>query len=158
MKKIFILIVFLIGIISANGQISITADSMVVCKSDVVQNNFFPISRQAESLSLEIDKDLMTMRVYGKGHEHAAIETAYILDLLEVNENEDKWMFQGVDKNCISYVITLDINVKRIDFVTYKNDSNGNKIMTMIYYTINDVNINKDAIARHLAEKNSNKY
>lgn len=157
MKIIILTSVFLIGLVSVKSQISITADSMVVCKSDAIQLNYIPVSRRAESLSLEIDKDLMTLRVFGKGHEHAIIETAYIIDFLEVNEVQNKWMFQGIDKNCISYTITLDVANNRIDFITFKQEPNNTKILTMTYYTIVDIKINREAIDKHLAEKMSNK-
>jgi hypothetical protein len=157
MKKIFFTSVFLVGLITVKGQISITADSMVICKSDAIQDKFIPISRKAESLSLEIDKDLLTLRVFGKDHEHALIENGYILDLLEVNDNQDKWLFQGMDRNCISYTITLDVVKKNIDFITIRKEPVDNRALTMTYYHIVDININKDAIVKHLLEKGSNK-
>ena len=158
MKKLILATIFLTGVISVRGQISITADSVVVCRSDAIQENFYPINRRAEILSLEIDKDLLTLRVFGKGHEHAVIENAFILELLEVDKNFDKWLFQGEDKNCVSYTITLNIPKKRIDFITFTKESNDNKILTMIYYPIIDIKIDKEAIAKHLEEKGSNKY
>lgn len=158
MKRIILLTVLLAGLISAKSQISITADSMIICRADAIQENFFPINRQAEKLSLEIDKDLLTLRVFGKGHEHAVIENAYILELLDVDDNMEKWLFQGEDKNCISYTITLNVIRKRIEFLTFRKEANDNKILTMTYFPIVDLNINKDAIVRHLQEKASNKY
>ena len=131
---------------------------MITCKSDVIQDKFIPINRLAESLSLEIDKDLMTLRVFGKGHEHAVIETAYIIDLLEIDKNQEKWLFQGEDKNCISYTITLNLITKRIEFLTFRKELNDTKSLTMIYYPIVDIKINKEAIDLHLKEKNNNKY
>ncbi len=156
MKKIILTSVLLFVLITAKGQILITADSMVTCKSVGIQEKFIPEHRVAESLSLEIDKDLLTLRVYGKGHEHAIIENAYIIELLEVDINKEKWLFQGEDKSCIAYTITLDLNKKRIDLITAGKEPD-NKSLTMIYYPIVDIKINKDAIDKHLHEKGINK-
>ena len=157
MKKIILSLVILSWFISVRGQISITADSMVICKSDAIMDKFYPISKVAESLSMEIDKDLLTLRVFGKAHEHAVIENAYILELLEVDKDQVKWLFQGVDKNCISYTITLNTLNKRIDFITFRKEPNDTKSLIMIYYTIVDININKEAIVKHIEEKANNK-
>jgi hypothetical protein len=157
MKKIILTTVFLVGLITLKGQIAITADSMVICKADAIQDKFIPISRKAESLSLEIDKDLLTLRVFGKDHEHALIETAYIIELLEVNDNQDKWLFQGTDRNCTSFTITLDAVTKNIAFISIRKEPDDKKDLTMTYYHIVDININKDAIVKHLLEKGSNK-
>jgi hypothetical protein len=158
MKTIFLIMVFLIYVIAAEGQISVTADSMVVCNFNQSQDRFIPVTKTAESLLMEIDKDLMTLRVFGKGHEHAVIEKAYIVDMLEVNTDFTKWIFQGEDKNCISYTITLDADNKKIDFITFGKEPVGDKPLTMIYYPITEININKEAIRKHLEEKGSNKY
>ncbi len=156
MKKIILMSVMLVGVISAKSQITITSDSLITNRLEATQERYIPISRHAESLSLEIDKDLMTLRVFGKGHEHAAVETAYLLDLLSVNDNMQKWIFLGEDKNCISYTITLDVIKKRIEFLTFRKDTSNYKSLTMFYYPIVDIAINKDAINRHLEEKNRN--
>ena len=157
MKKIIVISFLLSGLISVKGQISITADSMVTSKSYIGSEKFIPESRVAESLSLEIDKDLLTLRVFGKGHEHAIIENAYIIDLLEVDDREERWLFQGTDRNCIGYTITLDLNKKRIDFVTFGKEPVNDRPLSMVYYHIVDIKINKDAIASHLKEKANNK-
>ena len=107
MKKLILTSVFLFALISVKSQISITADSMITVKSANFEEKIYPVNRVAESFSLEIDKDLMTLRVFGKGHEHALIEKAYIIELLEVDNNKEKWLFQGSDKNCIGYTITI---------------------------------------------------
>ncbi len=156
MKKIILTSILLLMLISVKGQISITADSMITSKSADIQEKFIPVNRVAESLSLEIDKDLLTLRVFGKGHEHAVIEKAYIIELLEVDKNKEKWLFQGSDKNCIAYTITLDLNKKRISFITPGKEPVDNKSLTMIYYPFVDIQINKDAIDKHLKEKSIN--
>jgi hypothetical protein len=153
MKKVLLTPVFLLCLITVNGQISITADSVVVCKFNLSQEKFIPITKEAESLSIEIDKDLLTLRVYGKGHEHALIEKAYIIDLLEVDDDFSKWVFQGEDKNCIAYTITLDADKKMIDLITFGKEPIGDKPLTMIYYPISYIKIDKEAIIRHIAEK-----
>lgn len=153
MKKIILISFFLFLLGSVKGQIFITADSLITCKSTEIQENFIPVNRIAESLSIEIDKDLMTLKIFGKGHEHAAIEKAYIIELLEVDSNKEKWLFQGSDKNCIGCAITLDLNKKVIRFITPGKEPVDNKSLTMIYYPIVNIEINKDAIAKHLKEK-----
>jgi hypothetical protein len=75
-----------------------------------------------------------------------------------VDNDFEKWMFQGEDKNCISYTITIDTHKKRIEFLTFRKESNDSRILTMTYYPITDIKINKEAIARHLQEKAGNKY
>lgn len=158
MKRILFTSVFLLCFISAESQISITADSMVVCNFNQSAERFIPVTKRAESLSLEIDKDLLTLRVFGKSHEHALIEKAYIIDMLSVDGDYSKWVFQGEDKNCISYTITLDSDNKRIDFITFGKEPIADKPLTMIYYPITDIKIDKDAITRHLEEKGNNKF
>ena len=153
MKKIILVSVSLLVAAFVKGQISITADSMITANSVGIQEKFIPVNRVAESLSLEIDKDLITLKVFGKGHEHAAIEKAYIIELLEVNNNKEKWLFQGSDKNCIGYIITLDLDKKRISFITPGKEPADNKSLTMIYYSVADIEINTDAIDKHLNEK-----
>jgi hypothetical protein len=157
MKKLFFSSLFLISLVSLNGQILITADSVIICKSDEGQDKFVPIGSKTEKFSLEIDKDLLTLRVFGTGHEHAVIEKAYIIDLLEVDANREKWMFQAEDKNCISYTMTLDVPRKRLSFINFVNEPTGDKHITMFYYPIADIQINKAAIDAHLKEKGNNK-
>lgn len=144
--------------VSAKSQISITSDSLIVNKLEATEERYIPTSRHAESLSLEIDKDLLTLRVFGKEHEHSAIEAAYLLELLSVDKNMQKWIFMGEDKNCISYTITLDVLKKRIDFLTFSKDTSNYKSMTMFYYPIVNVKINKEAIISHLQDQNSTKW
>jgi len=157
MKKLIFSSIFLIGLVSLFGQISITADSVILCKSDEGQDKFVPVNNKAERFSLEIDKDLLTLRVFGTDHEHAVIEKAYILNLLDVDPNKEKWMFQAVDKNCMSYTITLDVPRKRIGFINFVNEPTGDKHIAMFYYPISDIQINKEAIDAHLKEKANNK-
>jgi hypothetical protein len=157
MKKIILISILIFCLISLKGQISMTADSAIYCKSGEIQENFTVVNRLAEKFSLEIDKDLLTLRIFGKGHEHAFIEVAYIIDLLDVDKNQEKWLFQGEDKNCNSYTITLNVITKRIELITFKKDDKNNKTMTMTYYPIVDIQINKDAIFKHLEEKLNNK-
>jgi len=158
MKTAFLTTVYLIIVVSVKGQISVTADSMIVCNYNQSQDRFIPVTKNAEIFSMEIDKDLLTLRVFGKGHEHALIEKAYIIEMLEVNPDFTKWIFQGEDKNCISYTITLDADNKRIDFITFGKEPIGDKPLTMIYYPITDISINKEAIIKHLEEKGASKY
>ncbi len=153
MKKIILVSIFLVSLGTVYGQISILADSMVVCKTNSLQDKYYPISKVAESLSIEIDKDLMTLRVYGTNHEHAVIEMAYILDLSNVDTEMQKWLFQAQDKNCNLFTITLNVPEKRIDFITIRKDISDNKSLMMIYYPITDIKINKEAIIKHLLEK-----
>lgn len=157
MKRIILTSVFLVGLIYARGQISITADSVINCKSDERKENFVVVSRQAEKFSLEVDKDLMTLRIYGTGHEHALIEKGFIVDLLSVDDDKSKWVFQATDKNCISYTITLDTDKKTISFLTFGKETD-NRTMTMFYYPIVDIKINTNAIEAHLKEKGNFKY
>lgn len=157
MKKLILISFFLFVLVSVKSQIFITADSMITSKSGEIPENFIPTNRVAESLSLEIDKDLMTLKVFGKGHEHAVIEKAYVIELLEVDSNMEKWLFQGSDKNCIGYAITLDLNKKVISFITPGKEPVDNKSLTMIYYPIVNIEINKDAIDKHLKEKGNYK-
>jgi hypothetical protein len=157
MKKIILIKVLFFVFITLKAQISITADSMIICKSNDGQERFITVNRLAESLSLEIDKDLLTLRVFGKAHEHAVIENAYIIELLEVDANKEKWQFQGSDKNCIACTITLDLNKKRISFIRAGKEPVDNKSLTMIYYPFIDIQINKEAIDKHLKEKGNYK-
>jgi hypothetical protein len=157
MKRIILTSVFLVGLIYAKGQISITADSVINCRSDERKENFVVVSRQAEKFSIEVDKDLMTLRIYGTGHEHALIEKAFIVDLLSVDDDKSKWVFQATDKNCVSYTITLDTDKKTIGFLTFGKDTD-NRLMTMFYYPIVDIKINTNAIEAHMKEKGNIKY
>lgn len=153
MKRIILIPIFLLGLISVKGQISITADSMVVSKWNLSKGRNIPVRRVKENMSLEIDKDLLTLRVFGKTEERAYIEQAYIIDLLEVNDNQDKWLFQGSDKNCVPCTITLDVISKMISFITLGKEYGVERPLNTIYYTIRDIKINKDAIVNHLKEK-----
>lgn len=152
MKRLILTSVLLAGLIYARGQISITADSVINCRSDERKENFIVVNRQAEKFSLEVDKDLMTLRIFGTGHEHALIEKAFIVDLLSVDNDKSKWVFQAEDKNCISYTITLDADKKTISFLTFGKDTD-NRLMTMFYYPIVGIKINTTAIEAHLKDK-----
>jgi len=158
MKRAILIYIFLISLIPVRGQISIIADSMVISKLNDSKDKFISISRQSESLSLEIDKDLLTLRIFGKDHEHAVIEKAYLIELLDVDDNKEKWEFQGEDRNCIAYTITLDVNRKRINLITSGKEPVIGKPLTMISYPIVDIKINKEAIDKHLKEKENTKY
>lgn len=158
MKKTILISIFLIGFLSVRGQISITADSMVVSKWDVAKGGNIPTVKVKENMAMEIDKDLLTLRVFGKTAEMAYIEKAYIIDFLEVNANKDKWLFQGSDKNCVPCTITLDIARKRISFITLGKDNGIDKPLLTTYYTLSDIIINNDAIEKHLKEKGDRKF
>jgi hypothetical protein len=158
MKKTIFLSVFLLGFISVNGQISITADSMIVYKWDISKGGNIPTMRVKENMSIEIDKDLLTLRVFGKTEEMAYIEKAYIIDFLEVTNNKDKWLFQGSDKNCVPCTITLDVNKKKISFITIGKEKGIDKPLITTEYSITEIKINNPAIEKHLKEKGDKKY
>jgi hypothetical protein len=158
MKKTVFLSVFLIGFISVSGQISINADSMIVYKWDISKGGNIPTIRVKENMSIEIDKDLLTLRVFGKTEEMAYIEKAYIIDFLEVTNNKDKWLFQGSDKNCVPCTITLDVNKKKISFITIGKENGIDKPLITTEYSITEIKINNPAIEKHLKEKGDKKY
>jgi hypothetical protein len=153
MKRTILFYILAMGFIPLPGQISITADSLVISKWDLARGENIPVTRISENMSLEIDKDLMTLRVFGKEEEKSYIEKAYLIELLEVNNARDKWLFQASDKNCIPYTITLDLNNKRVDFITIGKEYGIDRHLSDIYYTITDYKINEQAIDRHLKEK-----
>ncbi len=157
MKNLIFAGVFFAGTITAMGQISITADSMIVSKWDLDKEINVPVNRIKENISIEIDKDLMTLIITGKTEEKSYIEKAYLIELLEVNKDMDKWLFQGSDKNNIPYTITLDVNAKKISFVTFGKEVGIAKPLNTIYYPIVDIRINKEAIEKHLKEKSESK-
>jgi hypothetical protein len=158
MKKSMLILFFLVGFLVTNGQISITADSMVVSRWDVAKGGNVPIVQVKENMSMEIDKDLLTLRIFGKTAEMAYIEKAYIIDFLEANNTKDKWLFQGSDKNCVPCTITLDVKKKKISFITFGKDSGIDKPLMTTYYNIVDIKINNDAIDKHLKEKGDRKF
>ena len=158
MKKLILISVFLIGLMNVSGQISITADSLVVCKWDANKGIYIPINHIKENMSLEIDKDLLTIRIFGKTAEMAYIEKALLIDFRETNENKDKWLFLGSDKYCVPYTITLDVNKKKISFLSPGKEGGLEKPSDMSYYTITDIKINNDAIDKHLKEKGDRKF
>jgi hypothetical protein len=154
-----ILICFLFPfLLSAKGQISLTADSLVMTTWDISLGKDVVVRRIKENMSIEIDKDLLTLRILGKTDEMAYIEKAYLVEFLEVNENKDKWLFQGSDKNCIPCTITLDVNKKKMSFITTGNDNGIVRPVNTVYYTITDIKINNEAIQKHLIEKGDRKY
>ena len=157
MKSLILAGIIFAGTITAMGQISITADSMIVSKWDLDKEINVPVSRIKENISLEIDKDLMTLIITGKTEEKSYIEKAYLIEMLEVNKDMDKWLFQGSDKNNIPYTITLDVNTKKISFVTFGKEVGIPKPLNTIYYPIVDIRINKEAIQKHLKEKGESK-
>lgn len=158
MKTLFLTSVLLLGLISLNAQIIMTSDSMIVSRLNDTKETYIPLKKTAENFSLEIDKDLLTLRVYGTGHEHAVIERAYIIELSQVDDNKEKWEFQGVDKNCVAYTITIDVVKKTLSFTTFGKEISDNKVLTMTYFPLTDIKINKEAIAAHLKERGNYKY
>jgi hypothetical protein len=158
MKRAIVLSIFLSLLLSAKGQISINADSLVMTTWDLSQGKDVIARRIKENMSIEIDKDLLTLRILGKTDEMAYIEKAYLIDFLEVNDNKDKWLFQGSDKNCVPCTITLDVNKKKISFITVGKDNGIDRPVNTIYYNITDIKINTDAIQKHLIEKGDRKY
>ena len=158
MKRVILIYVFITGLISVQGQISITADSLVISSWDVSRGKDIITRQIKENMSIEIDKDLLTLRILGKTDEMAYIEKAYLIDFLEANDSKDKWLFQGSDKSCIPCTITLDINKKRISFITMGKENGIDKPLNTIYYTITEIKINNEAIQRQLLEKGDKKY
>jgi hypothetical protein len=158
MKRTIFICIFLLGLSSVRGQILITVDSLVESKWDISKAADIPTRLIKENMSIEIDKDLLTLRIFGKTGEMAYIEKGYIIDFLEVNDAKDKWLFQGSDKYCIPCTITLDLKRKRISFITYGKEHDIDKPLNTIYYTIVDVKINNDAIEKHLIEKGDRKF
>jgi len=158
MKTLFLTSVLLLGLISVHAQIIMTSDSMIVSKLNDTKETFIPLKKTAENFSLEIDKDLLTLRIYGTGHEHAVIERAYIIELSQVDDNKEKWEFQGVDKNCVSYTITIDMVKKALNLTTFGREQSDNKVLTMTSFPLTEIKINKEAITAHLKEKGNYKY
>jgi hypothetical protein len=158
MKRTILICIFLLELSSVRGQILITADSLVETKWDISKAMDITTRRIKENMSIEIDKDLLTLRIFGKAGEMAYIEKGYIIDFLEVNDTKDKWLFQGSDKYCIPCTITLDMNRKRISFITIGKEYGIDKPLNTIYYTIVDIKINNDAIEKHLLEKGNRKF
>jgi hypothetical protein len=158
MKRAIVLSVFLSLLSSAKGQISINADSLVMTTWDLSQGKEMIARRIKENMSIEIDKDLLTLRILGKTDEMAYIEKAYLIEFLEVNDSKDKWLFQGSDKNCVPCTITLDVNKKKISFITTGKENGIDRPVNTVYYSITDIKINNDAIQKHLTEKGDRKY
>jgi len=131
---------------------------MVVSKWDVAKGGNFRTMQVKENMSMEIDKDLLTLRIFGTTQEMAYIEKAYIIEFIEVNISKDKWLFQGNDKNCVPCTITLDINRKLLSFITMGKDNGIDKPLITTYYTIRDIKVNNDAIEKHLIEKGDRKF
>ncbi len=153
MKKMLFTAVVLLFTAGAMGQISITADSVNVDKWDLKKEAEVPVSRNKENISIMIDKDLMTLKITGITIEKSYIERAYLIELLELNSNMDKWLFQGADKECLAYTITLDVNNKILRIETFGREVGIPKPLNTIYYTITDIKIDKEAIQKHLKEK-----
>ena len=125
---------------------------------DLAQGKDVIARRIKENMSIEIDKDLLTLRILGKTAEMAYIEKAYLIDFLEVNDTKDKWLFQGSDKNCVPCTITLDVNKKKISFITVGKENGIDRPVNTVYYSITEIKINNDAIQKHLIEKGDRKY
>jgi hypothetical protein len=158
MKTAISCCILLIGFISAHGQISLTADSLVESRWDAAKGKDVPIRRIKENMSVEIDKDLLTLRIFGTTAEMAYIEKAYIIDFLEVNESKDKWLFEGSDKTCTPSTVTLDLKNKKLTFISMGKEEGIDRPLNSTYYTITGVIINSDAILKHLLEKGNRKF
>lgn len=100
--------------ISAEGQISIDTDSLVTCKYDIPSGKYIPTNIIKENMSIEIDKELLALKVAGRTQEMANIERTFLIDFREVNNSKDKWLFLGSDKNCNLYTVTIDIPKKMV--------------------------------------------
>ncbi|MDP4221811.1 MAG: hypothetical protein Q8868_00750 [Bacteroidota bacterium] len=153
MRRLLFIVIILSLAVGARGQISVTADSVNVYKWDLSKEAEVPVSRNKEDISLMIDKDLMTLKITGITIEKSYIERAYLIELLELNSNMDKWLFQGVDKECLSYTITLDANARKLRIETFGKEVGIPKPLNTICYTITDIKINKEAIQKHIKEK-----
>jgi|GEM_PF-4595211 len=66
MKRAIVLSIFLSLLLSAKGQISINADSLVMTTWDLSQGKDVIARRIKENMSIEIDKDLLTLRILGR--------------------------------------------------------------------------------------------
>lgn len=158
MKRALVICFLFPLFLSARGQISLNVDSLVTTTWDLAQGREVISRRIKENMSIEIDKDLLTLRILGKTDEMAYIEKAYLIDFLEVNDSKDKWLFQGSDKNCVPCTITLDVNNKKISFITVGKENGIDRPVNTVYYTITDIKINNEAIQKHLIEKGNRKY
>lgn len=158
MKRALVICLLFPLLLSVKGQISLNADSLVMTTWDLSLGKDVISRRIKENMSIEIDKDLLTLRILGKTDEMAYIEKAYLIDFLEVNDSKDKWLFQGSDKNCVPCTITLDVNNKKISFITVGKENGIDRPVNTVYYTITDIKINNDAIQKHLIEKGNRKY
>jgi hypothetical protein len=157
-QRLILSFFFLTLMISAGGQISITSDSLVTCKWDITSGKYIPTKIVKESMSIEIDKDLLALKISGKTQEMAYMEKAFLIDFREANANLDKWLFLGSDKNCTLYTVTIDIPKKMVSFITSGKEVGIDTPLIMFYYSISDIKINNDAINKHLLEKGDNKY
>jgi len=158
MKKIIFFTAFLMIVFSAKGQISITSDSLVYCKWNAIKDSYIPTSSIKEKMSIEIDKDLLTIRIFGNNHEKALIEKAFIIDFRETSTDKNKWLFMGSDKNFKLYTVTIDVPRKQMSFITAGTPQGIDTPLDMFYYSISDIKLNTDAINKHLEEKGNQKY
>ncbi len=156
MKKVAVIISILFCSITANSQITVTSDSLVYCKWESLKGAYIPVRSIREDMKIEIDKDLMTIKVTGRTQDRAYIEKAFIIEFREMNGSADKWLFQGIDKNCGLFTITLDRIGKKISFITAGRQEGLDTPLEMFYYSITDIKIEMDAINRHLKEKAEN--
>ncbi len=153
MRRLFFFAFFSLSLTAARGQISISSDSLIMDKWDIDKAQNIPVKRIKENMLLVIDKDLLTLRVLGETEERSLIEQGFIIDLLEVSKDMNKWLFQGIDKNCTPYSITVDLSAKKISFINFGKSGGIERPIITIYYPILKFSINKEAIEKHLQEK-----
>jgi hypothetical protein len=145
-------------VFSLKGQITFNSDSMVYCKWNVTKDTYIPTKSIKENMLIEIDKDLLPLRIFGNNHEKELIEKAFIIDFREVSPDKNQWLFMGSDKNFKLYAVTLDVPKKQIGFISTGTDQGMDIPLDMFYYSISDIKINADAINKHLEEKGDQKY
>jgi hypothetical protein len=153
MKKLFFTSLFMAVMVTATAQISITSDSLVTCKWDITKGSYIPVKTVKENMAIDIDKDLLAIRVSGKTQDRAYIEQAFLIDFREMNNNAEKWLFNGSDKYGKLYTVTIDIPRKRVSFITTGKEIGDDTPLDMFYYSIADININLGPINKHLMEK-----
>ncbi len=157
MKRLIIISIALAVTTFAKSQIIINSDSLVFCKWDTMQDKYIPVSSIKDNMIIEIDKDLLTIRIYGNNHEKAKIEKAFITDFREMSPDRQKWLFQGSDIDLKLYTVTLDVPKKQISFISNGKAQGFDRPLEMFYYSISDIKINNDAITKHLEEKGQKK-
>jgi hypothetical protein len=131
MKRLMFFLLLMALSVFARGQIYITSDSLVMCKWNIESAKYIPTSIIKENMSIEIDKDLLALKVSGKTHDMAYVEKAFLIDFHPK---------------------------KMVSFITAGKETGYDTPLEMFYYSISDIKINYDAIDKHLKEKGDKKY